>query len=108
MAAIDFNSAVNAYRQAAGAVDSAVAGRKPLATPGSNDESFATMVTDSLKQAVEAGRTAEDMSMKQIAGEADLKDVITAVANAEHTLETVVAVRDKVLTAYQEILRMPI
>jgi len=33
---------------------------------------------------------------------------VTAVANAEHTLETVIAVRDKVLTAYQEILRMPI
>ncbi len=46
--------------------------------------------------------------MKQISGEADLKDVVTAVANAENTLETVVAVRDKVLSAYQEILRMPI
>jgi len=34
--------------------------------------------------------------------------VVTAVANAQHTLETVVAVRDKVLNAYQEILRMPI
>ncbi len=44
----------------------------------------------------------------QIAGEADLKDVITAVANAEQTLETVVAVRDKVLAAYNEILKMPI
>lgn len=66
------------------------------------------MVTDSLKHAVQSGRDAETLSMKQIAGEADLKDVITAVANAEQTLETVVAVRDKVLAAYQDILKMPI
>ncbi|MSO98061.1 MAG: flagellar hook-basal body complex protein FliE [Rhodospirillaceae bacterium] len=105
---VDFNTAINAYNQAAGAVNSAVAGKKPAATPSGDDESFATMVTDSLNQAVQSGRQAEELSLKQISGEADLKDVITAVANAEHTLETVVAVRDKVLSAYQEILRMPI
>ncbi|MBL8643665.1 MAG: flagellar hook-basal body complex protein FliE [Rhodospirillaceae bacterium] len=105
---VDFNTAVNAYKQAAGAVSSAVASRKPMAPAASEDESFATMVTDSLQQAVQSGRQAEELSLKQISGEADLKDVVTAVANAEHTLETVVAVRDKVLSAYQEILRMPI
>lgn len=105
---VDFNSAINAYRQAAGGVTSAVAGKSPVAKVGGDDESFATMVTDSLQQAVQIGRNAEEMSLKQISGEADLKDVVTAVANAEHTLETVVAVRDKVLAAYQEILRMPI
>ena len=66
------------------------------------------MVNDSLKSAVKAGYDAENLSIKQIAGEADLKDVITAVANAEQTLSTVVAVRDKVLNAYNEILKMPI
>ena len=66
------------------------------------------MVGDSLKQAVKTGYEAESLSLKQIAGEADLKDVITAVANAEQTLETVVVVRDKVLNAYNEILKMPI
>ena len=105
---VDFNTAINAYNQAAGAVNSAVGGKKPAAMPSGDDESFATMVTDSLNQAVQSGRQAEELSLKQISGEADLKDVVTAVANAEHTLETVVAVRDKVLSAYQEILRMPI
>ena len=70
--------------------------------------SFVSMVVESLKSAVNAGRQAEELSLKQISGEADLKDVVTAVANAENTLETVIAVRDKVLSAYQEILRMPI
>ena len=66
------------------------------------------MISDSLKSAMQSGRQAEELSIKQISGAADLKDVVTAVANAEHTLETLVAVRDKVLSAYQEILRMPI
>lgn len=104
--AVDFSTAVNAYRQAAGAVGTG----KPSAPAAeeSSEGSFASMVTDSLKSAVKGGREAETLSMKQIAGEADLKDVIAAVANAEQTLETVVAVRDKVLSAYQEILKMPI
>ena len=104
--AVDFSTAVNAYRQASNAVGSG----KPAASAAqeSGEGSFASMVTDSLKTAVKDTREAETLSMKQIAGEADLKDVIAAVANAEQTLETVVAVRDKVLAAYQDILKMPI
>lgn len=106
--AIDFGSAVRAYGDAAKMVREAGASgiAKAPAVPGEN--SFVGMVTDSLQSAMQTGRQAEELSLKQISGEADLKDVVTAVANAEHTLETVVAVRDKVLSAYQEILRMPI
>jgi flagellar hook-basal body complex protein FliE len=106
--AIDFGSAVKAYGEAAkiaqGAAGNGIA-KSPVAE-GQN--SFVEMVSDSLQSAMQTGRQAEELSLKQISGEADLKDVVTAVANAEHTLETVVAVRDKVLSAYQEILRMPI
>ena len=35
-------------------------------------------------------------------------DVVTAVAEAEATLQTVVAVRDKVIAAYNDIIKMPI
>jgi len=107
--AIDFNTAVNAYRQAAKSIDTGSMPKVAAPIGGAEDQnSFVGMVTDSLKSAVQTGREAEELSLKQISGEADLKDVVTAVANAEHTLETVVAVRDKVLNAYQEILRMPI
>ena len=105
---IDFNSAVNAYRQAAKAMETGGMPKPVNPMGGGGEDSFANMVTDSLKAAAQTGREAEELSLKQISGEADLKDVVTAVANAEHTLETVVAVRDKVLSAYQEILRMPI
>ena len=37
-----------------------------------------------------------------------LVEVITAVAESEAALETLVAVRDRVIAAYEEIMRMPI
>ena len=105
--AVDFSSAVNAYREAAGAVREAGNTGSVAPTEEAGGASFAGMVKDSLDNAVQVGERAEQLSMAQIAGEANMMDVVTAVANAEHTLETVVAVRDKVLQAYQEILRMP-
>ena len=104
--AIDFTTAVNAYKAAAKTMGTGGPSKSALGVGG--EDSFAGLVSDSLKQAVKSGYQAESLSLKQIAGEADLKDVITAVANAEQTLETVVAVRDKVLNAYNEILKMPI
>jgi flagellar hook-basal body complex protein FliE len=50
----------------------------------------------------------EQVSAAAVVGKADLTEVITAVTNAELTLQTATTVRDKVVQAYQEILRMPI
>jgi flagellar hook-basal body complex protein FliE len=41
-------------------------------------------------------------------GKANMIDVATAVAESETAIQTMVAVRDKVIAAYEEILRMPI
>ncbi|MND08593.1 flagellar hook-basal body protein FliE [compost metagenome] len=57
---------------------------------------------------IDANRKAEALTEKAVVGQAELMDVVTAVSNAEMTLQTVVAVRDRVLNAYQEIMRMPI
>jgi flagellar hook-basal body complex protein FliE len=73
--------------------------------PGKN---FAELVSESLNAAVDTGRQAEAISARAVAGKAELTDVVTAVSNAEVTLQTVVAIRDKVVAAYQEIARMPI
>ena len=47
-------------------------------------------------------------SARAVAGQAEMVDVVTAVSNAEMVLETVTTVRDRVISAYQEIMRMPI
>ena len=69
---------------------------------------FASFVTDAAQSAVDTMRTGEKMSIKGITGEADLNDVVAAVNSAEITLQTVVALRDRLVQAYQEIVRMPI
>ncbi len=69
---------------------------------------FAGLVSEavgSLHQGLAASETA---SASALAGNADLTGLVTAVANAELMLQTVVNVRDKAIQAYQEILRMPI
>ena len=70
--------------------------------------SFAEILNGVAGDAVTAVSGGETASARALGGEADIVDVVTAVANAEITLQTVVALRDRVVQAYQEILRMPI
>ncbi len=69
---------------------------------------FGDMLGEALQQAVNASKQSEAVSARAVAGKADVTDVVTAVTNAEVALDTVVAVRDRVISAYQEIIRMPI
>lgn len=47
-------------------------------------------------------------SIEALSGRADLRQVVEAVTAAELGLQKVTAVRDRVIAAYQEIMRMPI
>lgn len=101
-----FNVANAAAAYARNAQKTATQGLEPRSSdPG---KSFSDFVGESLNEAINTGKQAENVSSQAIAGKADLTDVVTAVTNAEITLQTVVAIRDKVITAYQEIARMPI
>lgn len=53
-------------------------------------------------------KAGEKASAQAVTGEASLTDVVEAVTDAEMTLQTVVAIRDRMLNAYQEIMRMPV
>lgn len=70
--------------------------------------SFADTVADVAQSGVDALMRGEQASQDMMAGRADAQTVVEALAQAELALETAVAVRDKVVQAYQEILRMPI
>lgn len=87
-----------------------IAGSPGLAEPSQVKPSggFGALLKEALQNTVDASRQAEAESAKAVAGKADITNVVTAVSNAEMALDTVVAVRDRVITAYQEILRMPI
>lgn len=70
--------------------------------------SFAELLSHAGTDAIETGVNAEQISLDAITGNTGLADIVTAVSNAEATLETVVAVRDRVIQAYQDIIKMPI
>lgn len=71
--------------------------------------SFSDLLKQAVDQAISTGETAEKQSTSAaVTGKTDLTQVVTAVTAAEVTVQTVTAVRDRVVAAYQEILRMPI
>ncbi|SRR5260221_10262693 len=85
---------------------SAVGGLGEAAGPAAPD--FGKMLGAAMNDAVSASRHAETQMAAQVQGKAQLVDVVTAISSAEASLETVMAVRDQVISAYQEIMRMPI
>jgi flagellar hook-basal body complex protein FliE len=70
---------------------------------------FADMLKEAASDAVGALKSGEAESLKAVTtGKADLTAVTEAVNNAEIALQAVIAVRDKVIAAYQDISKMPI
>ncbi|HET6969574.1 MAG TPA: flagellar hook-basal body complex protein FliE [Phenylobacterium sp.] len=78
------------------------------AAQGQQHGGFADMLKSAIGDAVGASKHAEQQMAAQVAGKTELVDVVTAISAAESSLETVMAVRDQVISAYQEIMRMPI
>lgn len=75
---------------------------------GEGKDAFTNVLGDMLEQVSGATSTSENTALKTMQGQADVLDVVTAVNNAEMVVDTVVAVRDKVISAYNEIIKMPI
>ncbi len=75
---------------------------------GEGGTGFADLLRDAITDTTAAVQGAESVSIQAAAQRANITDVVTAVSNAEMALESVVAVRDRVVQAYQDILRMPI
>lgn len=69
---------------------------------------FGATLARTLEGAVQSGHGAETQAMQAIAGEGSLTDVVTALSRAELTLQTATAIRDRVVQAYQDIMKMPI
>lgn len=97
--------AANAYASLARMMDSgAVAGK----APGSDGPSFGAVLKDVLGGVVEAGRASDAQTVAMASGKANLMDVVTAVADTDVAVSTLVSVRDRVIQSYEDIMRMPI
>lgn len=97
-------SAAKAYLSSA----QALSGTPPHPTADIAGPGFGDLLNTAVSSISNAGAGAESAITNAAMGRADLVDVVTAVAAAEATLETVIAVRDEVIKAYQDIIRMPI
>jgi flagellar hook-basal body complex protein FliE len=98
--AIDPVSAARAYAQTQRAAQSGGA--------SGGDTDFGNLVQEAIRQASASTQGAEQQALSVASGQGDIVNVVTAIAAAETQLQTVMAVRDQVIQAYQEILRMPI
>ena len=96
------SSAINAYTSAAEALSQA------RAAPKASESAFADLITGALKDAGAAVSRGEAVSMQAIANQADLNEVVAAVTDAEIALQAVIAVRDRVIQAYNDVIKMPI
>lgn len=100
---VNFTNAIAAY---------ANAGKMSTAPglPGSDGAggSFGDLVKTAAEGTIDTLHKGEEATMQAATGKADLIKVTQAVNDAEVALQTVTAVRDKVVQAYQSIIQMPI
>ncbi len=97
---IDPNLAASLYQKTANVGDKQ--------TSGGDGVSFTSFLKDTISDTIDTVKSSEKMSAQALTGQADLADVVQSVTAAELTIQTTLAVRDKIINAYQEIMRMPI
>lgn len=83
-------------------------GRSKPAPEAQQSQDFASFFRSLAEQSVGTVHAGEQASIQGLEGRLDAQTVVEAVAAAELTLQTVTAVRDRVVEAYQELIRMPI
>jgi flagellar hook-basal body complex protein FliE len=100
-----FPIAPSAVAQAYRSVDG---GTSSSSTVSGNGQDFGSTLQRAVEGAVKAGTNADQQSALAIQGHGNITDVVTAVSKAELALQTTVALRDRIVQAYSEIMKMPI
>jgi flagellar hook-basal body complex protein FliE len=97
--------AAQAYASLARLTDSAGLAKAGSEAAGPN---FGALLKDVIGAVGQAGQNSDRQAQAMAAGKANIVDVVTAVAESEVAIDAVVAVRDKVIQAYEDIMKMPI
>ena len=76
----------------------------------SRDETggFGSTLQQALQGVVQSGHEADAQAAQGISGEGNITDVVMAVSRAQLALQSTVAIRDRVVQAYQDIMKMSI
>jgi flagellar hook-basal body complex protein FliE len=97
--------AANAYAKLAKMMESGAAAGKASEAGG---PSFAAVLKDALGSVMESGRKSDAQTVAMASGKANVMDVVTAVADTDVAVSTLVSVRDRVIQSYEDIMKMPI
>lgn len=81
---------------------------EPSNTRGLVDQSFGSILAGITRDTLRSLPIAENMAGGAMSGTNASPKVVMAILEAERNLQTVIAVRDKIVSAYQEISRMPV
>ena len=84
------------------------AGQASAAKSSQDGMEFGDLVEAVLSNVTKSGAATEAQATNIVNGNADVLDLVTAVAETELAVETLVTVRDRVISAYQDIINMPI
>ena len=99
--------AANAYASLSRLTDPA-SGLAKGGQEGPSGPNFGDLVKEAIGSLTQTARASDAQSHAMAAGKANIVDVVTAVAETEVAIDTLVSVRDKVVQAYEEIMKMPI
>lgn len=109
MATTPFNAATNAYASASRLINQASRPTTDLtASVGPTGDNFASMLAQNVQGMVDQGKASDQMAIDMVNGKASVVDMVTALSETEMAIESMVTIRDRVIAAYEEIMRMPI
>ena len=106
--AIPFNAAATAYGNASRLITEMGKGGQGATQGSGQGPDFAQFLAQSVQGVVDGGRNSDQLSLDMVNGRANVVDVVTAISQTELAVESLVTVRDRVISAYEEIMRMPI
>lgn len=104
--AIDFLQGINAYNQAKSR--GGISATEEQSSSAVGGDVFSGLVSDAIKSNVTNINSTEQVISSSLMGKQPLHEVVLSINEAEVALQTIVAVRDKVIAAYQDIIKMPI
>jgi flagellar hook-basal body complex protein FliE len=96
--------AANAYASVARVLDTGAAGKSPT----TGGPSFGELLKDVIGSVMEGGKQSDAQTTAMAQGKANVMDVVTAVAETDVKVSTLVSVRDKVIQSYEDIMKMAI
>jgi flagellar hook-basal body complex protein FliE len=101
--------AANAYASLARMMDSAGgAGSAGKGSEAGGGPSFGALLKDAIGSVLDAGKKSDAQTIAMTSGKANVMDVVTAVAETDVAVSTLVSVRDRVIQSYEDIMKMPI